>query len=123
MKLYIILEKILVFCIPVYLCMRHLRSQKFALTPEHAEQVRINKVDSCTPLELQTTHRTEKMKSSGPSAVPTLSPRKFLTRRSSLWLFSAPPHTRTLQARTHNGAANLPDNKKFKTNAVLTNFV
>ena len=46
------------------------------------------------PLELQTTTRAEKITSRGPSAVLTLSPRKFLTRRSSLWLFPAPPHKR-----------------------------
>ena len=50
-------------------------------------------------LKLQKTIRTEKITSREPSAVPALSPQG-----------------------AHNKAANLPDNKKFKTNAVLTNF-
>ena len=40
--------------------------------------------------------------------------RKFLTRSSSLWLFQTSPQTRTLQARTHNGATNLLDNNNNK---------
>ena len=50
----------------------------------------------------------------GVSAVPALGPRKFLTRRSSLWLLPVPTHTSTVSTGTHNGAANLPDNKKIK---------
>ena len=34
-------------------------------------------------------------------------------RKSSLWLFPAALHRRTLQAGTHNGAANLPEIKKI----------
>ena len=63
-------------------------------------------------LELQTTPRTERITSRGPSAVPALSPRKFLTRKSSFWSLPAPPHKSKLQLGSHNGAANLPDNKK-----------
>ena len=66
------------------------------------------------PLELQTTPWTEKIPSRVPLVVPALSLQKFLTRRSSLWLLPAPPHTRTVQAGTHNGVTNLPDNKKIK---------
>ena len=66
------------------------------------------------PLELQTTPRTEKITSRGPSVAPAFSPQKFLTRKSSLWLFPAPLHTRTSHTETHNGASNLPENKKFK---------
>ena len=65
-------------------------------------------------LKLQKTIRTEKITSREPSAVPAPGPRKFQTRWSSLWLFPAPPHARTLQAGTHNEARNLPENKKFK---------
>ena len=65
------------------------------------------------PLEPQTTPRTGKIPSRGPSVVPELSPLKLPTRMSSLWALSAPPHSSEVQAETHNGAANMPDNKEI----------
>ena len=62
------------------------------------------------PLELQASPSREKIMSVASSAVLALSPRKFSTRRSSL---PAPSHTSTVQAGTHNGAANLPQTKKL----------
>ena len=61
------------------------------------------------PLELQWIPRID-ISSRGASAVPAFGPRKFLTRRSSIW--SSSP-TIPVQGGTHNGAANLKDNKNL----------
>ena len=60
------------------------------------------------------TLQNRKIPTREPSAVPVLSPGKFLIRRSSLWALPASPYTNTVKAETYNGATNLPDIKEFK---------
>ena len=65
------------------------------------------------PLELQTTPKPQKIQSREPSAVTALRLQKSQTRRSSLWALLFSPHTSTVKAKTHDGAANLHNDKKI----------
>ena len=116
-------SKIKVIYFPAHVWKKKKEATLLFWMPEHTEKIRVNKFNSCALWNSRQPPGQGKIPLRQPSAVPALSPWKFLTRRSSLWSLSTPPHSSGLQAKTHNEVANLPDNKQINPLSVWNGFL
>ena len=74
------------------------------ITPDHTEQVRVNKIDPGTLWNCRQSLGQGKITSKGLSAVSPISIWKFRTRRTTLWPLQAPTHASRVQVGAHKWA-------------------